>query len=170
LKILKLPKEKLDLFASVVQQFGELHAPVQQDGKYAFKPLTRWSEARLEYDRTILPPKKYFLSPREALFCYSPGAGFEPCTEGLDQRDPHLVGSRNSSWLPSNAKRLVEAASLAFPYRSNFLTIRERNRKDAAPPAFPIWELSNETSLLTRGFELVCRYNSHQTRLSRSTS
>jgi hypothetical protein len=26
-KILKLPKEKLDLFASVVQQFGELHAP-----------------------------------------------------------------------------------------------------------------------------------------------
>ena len=26
MKILKLPKEKLDLFASVVQQFGELHA------------------------------------------------------------------------------------------------------------------------------------------------
>jgi hypothetical protein len=34
------------------------------------------------------------------------------------------VGSRNSSWLPSNAKRLVEAANLAFPNRSNFLTIR----------------------------------------------
>jgi len=39
-KILKLPKEKLDLFASVVQQFGELHAPVEQDGKYVFKRLT----------------------------------------------------------------------------------------------------------------------------------
>jgi len=35
-KILKLPKDKLDLFASVVQQFGEIHAPVEQDGKYAF--------------------------------------------------------------------------------------------------------------------------------------
>src|ERR1035438_700756 len=64
-KILKLPKEKLDLFASVVQQFGELHAPVEQDGKYAFKRLTRWSDARLDYDRTILPPKKYYLPPRE---------------------------------------------------------------------------------------------------------
>ena len=64
MKILKLRKEKLDLFASVVQQFGELHAPVEQDGKYAFKRLTRWSEARLEYDRTILPPKKYFFGGR----------------------------------------------------------------------------------------------------------
>ena len=86
MKILKLPKEKLDLFASVVQQFGELHAPVEQDGKYVFKRLTRWSDARLEYDRTILPPKKYFLPPRETLFRYSPGEGFVPNTDGLDQR------------------------------------------------------------------------------------
>jgi sulfhydrogenase subunit beta (sulfur reductase) len=84
-KILKLPKEKLDLFASVVQQFGELHAPVEQDGKYAFKRLTHWSDARLDYDRTILPPKKYFLPPRETLFRYRPGEGFVPATEGLDQ-------------------------------------------------------------------------------------
>jgi coenzyme F420-reducing hydrogenase alpha subunit len=33
LKILKLPKGKLDLSASVVQQFGELHAPVEQDAR-----------------------------------------------------------------------------------------------------------------------------------------
>jgi len=86
LKILKLRKEKLDLFASVVQQFGELHAPVEQDGKFVFKRLTRWSDARLEYNRTILPPKKYFLPPRETLFRYRPGAGFEACGEGLDKR------------------------------------------------------------------------------------
>ena len=86
MKILKLPKGKLDLFASVVQQFGELHAPVEQDGKYVFKRLTRWPEARLNYDRTILPPKKYFLPPRETLFRYRPGEGFVPCTDGLDQR------------------------------------------------------------------------------------
>src|ERR1039458_3397804 len=49
LKILKLPKGKLDLFASVDQQFGELHAPVEQDGKYVFKRLVRWPDARLEY-------------------------------------------------------------------------------------------------------------------------
>ena len=86
MKILKLRKEKLDLFASVVQQFGEVHAPVEQDGKYVFKRLTRWSEARLDYDRTLLPPKKYFLPPSEILFRYSPGAGFEACTAGLNRR------------------------------------------------------------------------------------
>ena len=65
MKILRLAKDKLGLFASVAQQFGELHASVEQDGMYVFKRLTRWSDARLEYDRTILPPKKYFLPPCE---------------------------------------------------------------------------------------------------------
>lgn len=86
MKILKLPKEKLDFFASVVQQFGEVHAPVEQNGKYAFKPLSRWSEARLDYNRTILPPKKYFLPPKEPLFTYREGAGYVPVTAGLDRR------------------------------------------------------------------------------------
>lgn len=86
MKILKLPKEKLDFFASVVQQFGEVHAPVEQDGQYAFKRLGRWSEACLDYHRTILPPKKYFLPQREVLFRYRPEAGYQPETEGLDQR------------------------------------------------------------------------------------
>lgn len=86
MKILKLPKEKLDFFAVVVQQFGEVHAPVEQDGQYAFKRLSRWSEARLDYHRTILPPKKYFLPPCEVLFRYRPAVGYQPETEGLDDR------------------------------------------------------------------------------------
>ena len=86
MKILKLPKEKLDFFASVVQQFGEVHAPVEQDGQYAFKRLSRWSEARLDYHRTLLPPKKYFLPQREVLFRYRPEAGYQPETEGLEAR------------------------------------------------------------------------------------
>jgi sulfhydrogenase subunit beta (sulfur reductase) len=85
-KILKLPKGKLDFFASVVQQFGEVHAPVEQDGKFVFKRLSRWSEARLDYDRTILPPKKYTLPPRETLFQYRAGQGYIPSIEGLDKR------------------------------------------------------------------------------------
>ena len=86
MKILKLPKGKLDFFASVVQQFGEVHAPVAQDGKYVFKRLSSWSEARLDYDRTILPPKKYCLPPRETLFRYREGEGYLPCVDGLDKR------------------------------------------------------------------------------------
>lgn len=86
MKILKLPKEKLDLFASVVQQFGEVHGPVEQNGKYVFKPLRRWSEVRLDYNRTILPPKKYFLPPRETLFRYREGEGYIPCAKSVGKR------------------------------------------------------------------------------------
>jgi len=85
-KVLKLPKENLDFFASVVQQFGEVHAPVEQNGRYAFRRLRRWSDARLDYDRSILPLKKYFLPPRERLFRYEGDRGYVPCTDGLERR------------------------------------------------------------------------------------
>ena len=48
----------------------------------------------------------------------------ESCNTSLRCKlKPQVVGSRNSSWLPSNPKRLVMAASLGFPTPSNFLTI-----------------------------------------------
>ena len=39
--------------------------------KYAFGPLESASELRLDYDVTLLPPKKYFFPQRETLFTYS---------------------------------------------------------------------------------------------------
>ena len=86
MKILKLPKAKLDFFASVLQQFGDVHAPVERDGNYVFQPVSKWSEVRLDYNRTILPPKKYFLPPGETLFRYEIGEGYVPPTEGLERR------------------------------------------------------------------------------------
>lgn len=86
MKTLKLPKQKLDFFTSVLQQFGEVHAPVERNGRFVFERLQRWSDARLEYNRTILPPKKYFLPPREALFRYEEGKGYLPCQDGLEDK------------------------------------------------------------------------------------
>jgi sulfhydrogenase subunit beta (sulfur reductase) len=86
MKMLKLPKANLDLFAAVLQQFGEVHAPVETDAGFAFRRLERWSEARLDYNRTALPPRKYFLPPRETLFHITAKNEFVPATEGLDRR------------------------------------------------------------------------------------
>lgn len=86
MKILKLPKRHLDFFASVLQQFGEVHGPVARDGDTVFQRLTRWSEASLDYTRTTLPLKKYFLPPRETLFRYRDGSGYVPCSERLGRR------------------------------------------------------------------------------------
>jgi sulfhydrogenase subunit beta (sulfur reductase) len=85
-KILRLPKEQLDFFASVLQQFGEVHAPVERNGKYVFARLDRWSDAVLDYNRTILPPKKYFLPPRETLCAFQRKAGYTPTSEDLDKK------------------------------------------------------------------------------------
>jgi len=125
-KILKLPKEKLDFFASVVQQFGEVHAPVEQDGQYVFKRLNRWSEARLDYNRTILPPKKYFLPQREVMFRYRPEAGYQPETEGLDKRLV-LFGVHGCDIFALNILDQVFAGQYPDPYyqarRKNILII-----------------------------------------------
>jgi len=44
--------------------------------KFAFEPLESADELRLDYDVTLLPPKKYFFPQRETLFTYSLTNGF----------------------------------------------------------------------------------------------
>ena len=85
MKTLKLPKSKLDFFAAVLQQFGEVHAPVARGDEYAFERLERWSDARLDYTRTILPPKKYFLPQKTEMFTYDK-KGYYPSVAGLDKK------------------------------------------------------------------------------------
>lgn len=85
MKTLKMPKENLDFFASVLQKFGEVHAPVMRDGACRFQRIERWSDVQLKYTRTILPPKKYFLPPRETLFKYDVST-YTPISEDLDKK------------------------------------------------------------------------------------
>jgi NAD(P)H-flavin reductase/NAD-dependent dihydropyrimidine dehydrogenase PreA subunit len=44
--------------------------------KFAFGPLDSADELRLDYDVTLLPPKKYFFPQRETLFTYNLSGGF----------------------------------------------------------------------------------------------
>lgn len=115
MKILKLPKRQLDFFASVLQQFGEVHAPVERNGKYAFQRLSRWSEARLDYDRTVLSPKKYVLPPRETLFRYREGKGYQPATDDLERKIV-LVGVHACDIYSLNILDEVFAGQYPDPY------------------------------------------------------
>lgn len=76
MKILKMPKADLDLFASVLPAFGELYAPIRRGKGHAFDRPARWSDVDLAYTRTILPPRKLFLPPREATFIFDPKTGY----------------------------------------------------------------------------------------------
>jgi sulfhydrogenase subunit beta (sulfur reductase) len=87
MEILKLPKKKMDSFVSVLSKFGEIHAPVKKGEKhFAFDNITSWPEVNLDYGRTILPLKKYFLKPIHTLFNFSATKGFEPNTEGVERK------------------------------------------------------------------------------------
>ncbi len=77
MKILKMPKDNLDLFVSVLPAFGQVYAPVRRGSGYAFAPPARWSEVCMDYTRTHLPPKKFVLPPREPTFRFDPGQGFQ---------------------------------------------------------------------------------------------
>lgn len=76
MKFLKIPKEHLDLFVSVLPAFGEVYAPVRRGRGHVFDRPARWSEVDLAYPRTLLPPRKLFLPPRETLFLFDPRTGY----------------------------------------------------------------------------------------------
>lgn len=86
MKTTKLAKAELERFIGLLGEFGEVHAPVARDGGFAFARLTNWREVRLDYTRTLLPPKKYVLPPLERLFHFDAEDGYTAATEQLQQR------------------------------------------------------------------------------------
>ena len=78
MKIVKLPKENLIKFIGGLNIFGEIHAPVRRDEKsFVFSAVKDLSEIELNYTRTILPLKKYFLKPIDTMFNFSAEKGYE---------------------------------------------------------------------------------------------
>ena len=57
--------------------------------KFAFAPLESAEELRLDYDVTLLPPKKYFFPQRETLFTYDLSDGFS--TKNPEESDPMVI-------------------------------------------------------------------------------
>jgi sulfhydrogenase subunit beta (sulfur reductase) len=81
MKILKIPKQNLDLFVAVLPAFGEVYAPVMRGKGFAFDRPAFWSDVQMKYPRTILPPKKFLLPPREATFTFNPKGGYRNLLE-----------------------------------------------------------------------------------------
>jgi len=67
LRYVKLPLGNFESFFESLKQWGEIHAPVKRGNIYSFARVESLSEVSLDYTRTVLPPKKYFVRPREEL-------------------------------------------------------------------------------------------------------
>lgn len=78
MKIVAMPKENLAKFIGCLSVFGEVHGPTERGEKsFVFAPVEDFSEIVLDYTRTILPPKKYFLKPTDVMFNFSAEKGYE---------------------------------------------------------------------------------------------
>jgi ferredoxin len=70
-----IEKRAMAEFVSSLMQGYEVVGPRAKDGQYAFGPITEYGQLRLDYNTTVLPPKKYLLPQEETLFTFK--------TEGL---------------------------------------------------------------------------------------
>ena len=72
-----LPKTQLEPFVAKLMTQYRVCGPVRHNGGYAFQQLDDPQKLELAYPTTILPPKKFLLPPKEALFAYSKSDGVE---------------------------------------------------------------------------------------------
>ncbi len=104
-----LPKSELGSFVAKLKADYEVFGPVAKGPKFVFGPVEKAEDMRLDYDTTILPPKKYFHQPEQDLMNFSGVAdiaegkkpvgkrvifGVHPCdVNGLLSLDKVFLGS-----------------------------------------------------------------------------
>ncbi|HZV81792.1 MAG TPA: 4Fe-4S ferredoxin, partial [Geobacteraceae bacterium] len=72
-----LSHDSLTDFLEILATRGEVHGPVlTDDGVLAFRPVNAAADLQLDYHRTLIPPKKYLLQPRETMLTYAPDQGY----------------------------------------------------------------------------------------------
>ncbi|MDI3280669.1 MAG: 4Fe-4S dicluster domain-containing protein [Bacillota bacterium] len=81
-------REKLGQFLAGLRRVGTLLAPQRRgkEGHHAFSEVEDPQEVVLDYTRTLLPLKKYFLPPQDLLFRFSVAEGYQMAAEGLAEK------------------------------------------------------------------------------------
>ncbi len=77
----KLDKATFDKWVDACIEKQRVYGVQAKGDRFAFGPLAKAVDLRLDYDVTILPPKKYLLPPRETLLRFDRKEGFESVFE-----------------------------------------------------------------------------------------
>jgi len=75
--IKKLNKAAFDKWVEACINKQQVYGVQAKEDRFVFAPLANATDLRLDYDVTILPPKKYFLPQRETLLKFDCREGFE---------------------------------------------------------------------------------------------
>ena len=67
-----LNKENLKQFSNSLKRSSKLYAPVKTSKEsHSFMNVDSLEEADLDYTRTMIPPKKFFIPPNETIFSFN---------------------------------------------------------------------------------------------------
>ena len=67
-----LSKENIEQFSYSLRSSGKIYAPVKTSKEsHSFKHVESLKETDLGYTRTMIPPKKFFISPSETIFTFN---------------------------------------------------------------------------------------------------
>ena len=82
-------REDLGSFVESLLTGYEVVGPMPKEFKFAFGRINTFSDMALDYNTTLLPPKKYVLPQRETLLTYTMGP--EPAMEPVFDRTPRVI-------------------------------------------------------------------------------
>ena len=72
----KIDQARLDSWVNTLIEANTVFGATAKQDRFAFGKLSAASELRLDYDVTLLPPKKYFLPQTETLLTFETGKGY----------------------------------------------------------------------------------------------
>lgn len=81
MNVKRLDKSALDGWVDTCIAAGDVYGVKAKGDRFAFGPLEKGSDLRIDYDVTLLPPKKYFQPQREVLNTFNKIEGFQSVVE-----------------------------------------------------------------------------------------
>ncbi len=123
MKVIK--KEDFDGFVDglIENEDREVVGVKSKDSKYVFDKLEKAEQLELDYDVTILPPKKYFMPQRETLVEYKTGEGLD--MEPVNEVVPRIIIGIHPYDL--EAIKQMDKVFADSPEDSNYLEKRENS-------------------------------------------
>ncbi len=119
LKIMR--KADLASFVSSLMTQYEVLGPVARENRFAFAPITDTSQLRLDYNTTILPPKKTLLPQEETLFSFTTDGSFS-AVAAFDARPRALFGAHTCD---IHAMKLIDAVFVQGYLDAHYVKRRE---------------------------------------------
>ncbi len=120
-----IAKSAMPAFVSGLMEQYEVVGPVAKNTQFDFGPITDPRDLRLDYDTTILPPKKYLLPQRETLFTFkTEGQAATPVFDatprilfGVHTCDLHAMRLLDAIFATGQPRRALPASPLGHDDR-----------------------------------------------------